>query len=463
MHSTRHRTRLLIVALVAGALIAAGCAPPPKPVKKPPAPQPPKTAPPTTSTSAFPAAVSSNHRYLVDQQGKPFLVVGDSPQCLSTNLTTVDMDFFFADRHARGFNVAWVNLLCGTYTRGAPDARTYDGIKPFTTPGDLSTPNETYFARMDTMVALAAKHGITLFLDPAETGSFRDLLKNNGTTKSRGYGSYLGTRYKAVRNIVWMLGNDYHPDQWGTYDAYEAALSQGIRSADPAKLQTIELTPESTSFDDPVWPSLINLASAYTYGPTYNIVLQGYKKTPTQPVFMVEANYEFENLSGGPATTDETMRRQEYWTMLSGATGQLYGNGYTWGLNDPTWKQHFDTPAATQMGLLAQLFESRRWQDLVPDQAHAFLTGGYGTYATSGDVLDSNYATAAITSDGALAMVYLPTSRPVSINTSKLKAGWTARWFDPANGATRSASAPFTTPGTNAGGAGDWVLLFEAP
>ena len=34
---------------------------------------------------------------------------------------------------------------------------------------------------------------------------------------------------------------------------------------------------------------------------------------------------------GGPRTTDETLRRQEYWTMLSGATGQLYGNGYTWG------------------------------------------------------------------------------------------------------------------------------------
>ena len=39
------------------------------------------------------------------------------------------------------------------------------------------------------------------------------------------------------------------------------------------------------------------------------------------PVFMVEANYEFERDYEGP----RTLRHQEYWAMLSGATGQLYG------------------------------------------------------------------------------------------------------------------------------------------
>ena len=41
---------------------------------------------------------------------------------------------------------------------------------------------------------------------------------------------------------------------------------------------------------------------------------------------MVEANYEGENDYTGPGT----LRRQEYWTLLSGATGQFYGNKYTW-------------------------------------------------------------------------------------------------------------------------------------
>ena len=44
---------------------------------------------------------------------------------------------------------------------------------------------------------------------------------------------------------------------------------------------------------------------------------------------MVEANYEFEHIAAD-AGTPSILRRQEYWTLLSGAAGQLYGNRYTW-------------------------------------------------------------------------------------------------------------------------------------
>jgi hypothetical protein len=413
---------------------------------------------------AFPVAVSPNHRYLIDQHGQAFMMVGDSPQCLSTNLSTADMDFFFADRQAHGFNTAWVNLLCGSYTRGSNDASTFDGIKPFSRDDDIASPNPEYFARMDTMVRSAARHGITLLLDPAETGSFRDLIKSNGVDKSRDYGRFLGERYKNDPNIIWMLGNDYQEDQWETYDPFETALSKGLRDADPAKLQTIELNYYmSTSYDNPEWPPLIDLATAYTYYPTYDAVLKAYNSTPTQPVFMVEANYEFENNTKGPETTDETLRRQEYWTMLSGATGQLYGNGYTWGLNDENWKDHFDTKAVTQLGLMAKLLGGHPWQDLVPDQSHTFLVDGAGKSSSGGDVLDNDYATAAVTPDGTFGAVYVPTKRTLTIDLSKLRAGVTAQWFDPSDGTFRPASAPFATPDKNADGDHDWVLVFAAP
>jgi hypothetical protein len=389
-------------------------------------------APAAPSSFSFPVATSADHRVLVDQHGKPFLMVGDSPQCLSTNLSTDDMEFFFADRQAHGYNAAWVNLLCGSYTRGRGDASTYDGIKPFLKDDDLSTPNPAYFARMDTMVDIAAHHGITLLFDPAETGSFRDLLKTNGVDKSRAYGTFLGQRYRSSPNIIWMLGNDYQNDQWDKYDPYEIALSQGLKSADSSKLQTIELNYYmSTSYDDAKWPPLIDLASAYTYFPTYDAVLKAYNATPTQPVFMVEANYEFENNTGGPKTTDETLRRQEYWTMLAGATGQLYGNGYTWGLTEKDWKDHFDTKAVAELGYMAKFFGSGPWSQLVPDQDHRFVTDGFGTYSSGGDVLDNDYATAALTPDGTFGVVYVPTSGTLTIDQSKLASGATAQWFDP--------------------------------
>ena len=409
----------------------------------------------------FPAGVSANKRYLVDQEGKPYMLNGDSPQCMPGNLSTADMEFFFKDRQQHGFNAAWVNLICGPYTHGRDDYSTYDGIKPFTDEHDLSTVNPEYWKRMDTMVELAKKYGITLVLDPAETGSFSDLLKENGEGKSEAYGKFLGERYRDDVNIIWMFGNDY--GDWENIDPYLVALSKGLRAADPKKLQTIELNPSNTSFDDPTWPPLIELASAYAYAPTYEVVLRAYNAEPTTPVFMVEANYEFENNDKGPPTSDETLRRQEYWTMLSGATGQLYGNKYTWGFEDDSWKEHFDTKAVDEWQLMVRFFSARPWQDLVPDQQHRFLTDGAGEPTNQGDVLESDYATAATTPDGSLGIVYVPTARTVKVDMSKLQPGVTARWFDPTDGSLRDAKAPFTTPGKNAAGAEDWVLVIEQP
>jgi hypothetical protein len=43
------------------------------------------------------------------------------------------------------------DLLCNTYTGGNPNGTTFDGIAPFTTAGDLSTPNPA-FQRVDDMI-----------------------------------------------------------------------------------------------------------------------------------------------------------------------------------------------------------------------------------------------------------------------------------------------------------------------
>src|SRR5262249_25106215 len=69
----------------------------------------------------YPVKVSTNGRYLVDQNNTPFLMTGDSPQALMVNLSEAEADAFFADRQAGGFNLVWINLLCATYTGGRAD------------------------------------------------------------------------------------------------------------------------------------------------------------------------------------------------------------------------------------------------------------------------------------------------------------------------------------------------------
>ena len=168
----------------------------------------------------FATSISSNHRYLLDQAGYPYMIVGDSAHSLSVDLSTTQMKAYFADRQAHGFNSVLVELICGQYTgnhnKNSGNYATYDGITPFTTNGDISTPNPAYFRRMQTMVRLAENDGITLFLDPADTGQLlrsSSFLAHNGAAKDYNYGRFLGRTFEGFPNIVWESGNDYQ--KWG--------------------------------------------------------------------------------------------------------------------------------------------------------------------------------------------------------------------------------------------------------
>ncbi len=422
-------------------------------------------------TTRFPLKVGPTRRYLVDQRGRPFLIVGDSPQALIVNLSVQDARLFIANRAAAGFNALWVNLLCANYTGGRPDGSTYDHIVPFKKANDLSTPNEQYFKRVDAMIRLAGQYGMVVFLDPIETGSWLSVLQSNGPAKAFAYGRYLGRRYATFPNIVWMSGNDFQDWQDASKDALVRAVAKGIQSVDRNHVQTIELNyPVSSSLDDARWRPLLGLDAAYTYGPTYAEVLKAYDRRSFIPVFMVEAGYESEQNNGAISPgVPSTLRRQEYWSLLSGASGQLYGNHYTWQFL-PDWKNNLNTTGSKEIGYLVKLFSGRPWYRLVPDQRHTLVTAGYGTFITAGNVQGSDYATAARTPDGRLAMTYLPTVRTVTIDTSKLAANPVARWYDPTAGTfapaapleRRGSSESVRPPDKNSAGDTDWVLVLTA-
>jgi hypothetical protein len=421
-----------------------------------------------TATPAFPTNISANGRYLVDQNGVPFLLVGDSPQAMIGTLSEADAEYFFANRQAAGFNAQWINLLCTSYTGCRADGSTDNGVPPFTTQGDLSTPNEPYFSKVDHILQLAAKHGQVVLLDPIETGGWTGVAVANGPTKAFNYGKYLGQRYKGFPNIVWMSGNDFQ--NWGdpNADAAIRAVAQGIKETDPKHLQTVELNYQrSGSLDAGNWAPLVNLDAAYTYFPTYDQVLKEYNRSSV-PVFMVEANYEGEH-NAADQGTPQILRRQEYWTLLSGATGQLYGNRVSWQFLDG-WKTGIDTPGSLQMKYVTNLFAPRQWYNLVPDQGHSLVTKGNGTYADGGSLGANDYLTAARTPDGTLAIAYMPTARTISVDLSKLSGPVNASWYDPARGVylaisgsplPNSGTHEFSPPGTNSDGDGDWVLVLE--
>ncbi|MFZ0301575.1 MAG: DUF4038 domain-containing protein [Terracidiphilus sp.] len=437
-----------------------------------------------TFVTSYPVKVSANGRYLVDRNNAPFLIAGDNPHALVTMISMADAVRYFDDRQAHGFNAMWFDVLvAGPYRPYSPeDGATYDGVRPFTSyvPGgtdtahyDLTKPNEAYFARVDQMLTLAANHGMVVFLDPIETGQWLQTMRNNGTVADFAYGLYLGNRYKHFHNIIWLNGNDFESWENPADDAVVQTVAKGIGSVDPGSLQTVELNYQnSSSFDDPTWASLSQINSTYAYSPTYIQMLHSYNQTPIAPTYLLEAHYELEKVGepwdyGNPSV----LRRQEYWAMLSGGKGQLYGNAFIWTFM-PGWKYFLDTPGVTQFTIWKHFFESLPWQDLVPDQTHTVVTAGLGTFGSlQTRVSKSDFCSASKTLDGSFVVAYMPTVRTITVNMASMKVPAIAKWLDPSNGAyttipggpfANKGTQTFTPPGKNHDGDGDWVLLLAA-
>jgi hypothetical protein len=456
-----------------------------------------QTQPLPSSAVAYPLKASSNKRYLVDQENRPFLMIGDAPQTIITNLSVAEAATYIANRRNYGINTLWINLLCNFSEACNKTAITIDGIAPFLDAGDLSRPNPAYFERADAIIKLAASHGMLVLLDPIETSSWLPVLRAAGVDRAFAYGQYLGRRYKDDPNIIWMHGNDFQSWRNRTDARLVQAVARGIRGEDPVHIHTVELDYlTSGSLDDPTWAPLVELDAAYTYFPTFAQVLAEYNRPDFKPVFLVEASYEFEHNPHADAGSPQNLRRQQYWAMLSGATGHVYGSAYTWRL-EKGWERKLDTTGAVQLRLMRDLFAGRKWYDLVPDQDHRVVIDGFDALAEHvgklvayvgnlrlrselvaraerltqlSSVSGNTYAATGRSADGTLVMTYLPSTRTITVDMSKLAGPASARWFDPTDGSYSAiAGSPFANigsrqfqpPARNAAGDGDWVLVLE--
>jgi hypothetical protein len=220
--------------------------------------------------ASYPMRVSANGRYLVDRDGAPFLITGDSPQSIMTLLTLKQAAHYFSVREKQGFNTAgWIDAICaGPDCALSKDASTVNGIRPFTgyvgggndyEHYDLSKPNEDYFKQLDAVVALAAEHGFLVLLNPCAANGWLPTLRNNGVAAAYAYGQYLGKRYRKYPNVAWLSGVDFSTWKNLHDDALVRAVARGIKAEAPHQLQTLELWATASSLDDRRWAGVLSL------------------------------------------------------------------------------------------------------------------------------------------------------------------------------------------------------------
>jgi hypothetical protein len=416
--------------------------------------------------------VSADGRYFVDQSGSPVLVRGDAPWSIVVDLSPEEVVQYLETRSDQGFNAMIVSLV-GAEANGGPsdDGATVDGILPFRN-GDVLDWNPEYWERVHDDLEAAAAVGITAFLYPIDGWTVGNAFSPDSQNSCREYGVRVADHFADLPNIVWVMGGDYFPATddlaaGSDVDHCMAAALEGIRSTGDRRPFSIQLGyDKSLSSENPYWAPRVDWNFVYTYYPTYAAVLEAYRAAP-RPALFSEGNYEGENNQPESApTTDETLRRQVLWAVTSGSPGDVYGS-QDWGFEDG-WQDRMDSTGVRQLQRIRDLVEGLPWWQLVPDDERPLVTLGRGTRVdpdAAMDVLDSDYVTAAATSDASLALVYVPTARTIGLDLSRFADGTTARWFDPSSGESTSTSlaATMSTPGPNADGDEDWLLVVEGP
>jgi len=418
--------------------------------------------------SSYPLVVGPNSRYLVDQNGNPFLLVGDAAWSLIAQLSDQDADTYLTSRQQHGFNLVMVNLIEHKFATNAP-ADIYN-LSPFSGTAFQSTPNEAYFAHADHIIQSAAAKGTIVLLAPAYLGygcgdeGWCNEIEAASNQDMTNWGTYIGNRYKNLDNIVWLIGGDTDPPP--TAKSRLQAMVAAIQAADGRHLFTAHNSSEGMAIDQ--WMTgapWLTVNNVYSYSATlYQRTLAAYHVAPAKPYFLIETAYE----GDGHNFSQQELRAQSYWTVLSGGFGHVFGNCPVWHFSSPAgaadycsgnWQDELDSQGTRNMQYLQKLFTARHWQTLVPDEAHSVITG-VGTFGST------DYVTAAQASDGSSIIAYLPSMRTVTVNGSGLSgSAMSAWWYDPSSGVSVSAGValPTNTPKDfTPPGSGDWVLVVDS-
>jgi hypothetical protein len=416
----------------------------------------------TARAVTFPLSASENRNYLVDAQGVPFYIHGDTRWQLLEN-SIANLNIYFNNRADKKFNTTMADLI--GYESFMSNAR---GEKPFNN-NNVSTPNENYFKYAEEVFNLAKDKGFIVVL-------YVSINLLGDENSCRRFGQYLGNRFKNQPNLFFSIGyGDHGLNEWRNRIQ---AMSEGLLQNKPGTFITSHGSPGQSSRDYLGSASYHTLNGLYCYYPTfqhgpnhhvYGDLYDEAFKSPDMPTYVLESKYE-----GGDNGHPHMVRRQGWWALLSGAAGHMYGHEKVYG-HKGGHTQDYEAEGAKDMRHLKDFVDSIDWHNLSPDRNNSVVTSGYGNKNLGTGGGGDDYITTAITNDSRRVVSYVPPTgtgtRSFTVNMSRLSGPATARWYNPSDGQYTTVSGSpfpnggnrsFTTPGNNGAGQNDWVLVLES-
>lgn len=342
-------------------------------------------------------SVSSGKRHLVNQDGTPFFYLGDTAWELFHKLNKEEAIEYLDHRANFGFTAIQAVALAELDGLAIPNAYGrhplcknsegyYDPLLP-----DLDG-EYNYWDHVDFIVDEAEKRGLYIAMLPTWGDKFNCSDWGIGPEifnkeNAYAYGKWIGTRYAAKPNIIWVLGGD-RPLQTAKHFEVILGMAQGLRDADNgAHLITFHPCGRQSSSTPLHAETIIDFNMTQSgHGrmhENYKMMEHDYSLLPTKPVLDAEPGYEGHPDEFRPANgyLDETdVRMFAYTALFAGACGHTYGHHSIWAFASremPTfqlnhfcmpWQQALRAPGAEQMHYAKELMLSRDWLNGKPAQ-----------------------------------------------------------------------------------------------
>jgi len=400
------------------------------------------------STNAFavnwPLKVSASGKYLEDQSGTPFLVVGDTAWSLAVAVSQADVVTYLSDRQAKGFTAILVNAIEHEFTANPPN--NYYNQAPFTNgASNWSVRNESYWTNLNYLLAQARSRGIVVFLAPAYLGygcgsqGWCSEMTGQTNTVMTNYGEWLGSRYRSQGNIIWVHGGDAACGSYTNACARVNAIANGIKGGtgdNGAHPHTAHSEPENQAQDsyNQAW---LNLNTVYTYNDPVGQNRTAYQRTGALPFLYIEGSYE-----NGSGVTSLTLQSQAFDAYLGGAlAGHIFGNEPVW-LFGSGWKTStgIGSAGSATMGNIGKLMRSRSWWKMVPDYNNTVVTSSKGS--------GTSYMATARVSTGDTVMVWFPQVTAATVDMTKISGTQVKAWWYAPSSDTATLIGTYPNTGT---------------
>lgn len=425
---------------------------------------------------SFPLQLDVSKRFLVDGNGKPFLVKEFSAWGLIQALPEKEEAALLDSIKQKGFNTVITGIISNAPSQMTGNPPNWQGVQPFNVQWDFSTPNEAYFAHADRFFKMAEQKGFFVMVlpfymgykgDPSQ-GWWDELASpNNDTLKMRKYGEFLGKRYGNTGNIMWVLGGDNNCG--GDQYPYINNMVSGMKKFDRQHLWTGHFDMNLNviwSTDNTYFARLMDIDGLYVWtesvlferGPQYKTELERYSRG--KMIMQLDQSYEHDVPHFADNENYQWIRRKMYEGLLDGCTGTSFSCGETDNqcYSFKNWRPLMNTRGMQQVSYCFRLFDLLPWQRFVPDQTNNIIIAGRGEFGS----LD--YICAARSADSNCYVIYIPKGRTFEINAKNISGKpMRMHWYDPRTGeATRIGVAETRERfGISPPSEDDWLLVFD--